>query len=382
MDERFRFSYGVRFFYLNTSQPVTEELIRKRADSFYRHRNQLYQKASGKHRIPNTTLKQAMDRSPKLPDSLFEEHLKAGITGQLSVEEIEITRQRLQEIIRTINSFPPAKRFFILQTIDGFNTSQYAAKVVPALLSLEDPGQQQLILEFIFATFNTLKKNVETIISIPELFPQASLHVERGALYALTADLAKAVVALFTGDYLSRFDRSNADMVLVSQVMEALKKSGKQHQQTSHLIARPPALRERIIHYISVLQTHDALWLYAKKRHLYYTRFLKQIHRHPKISPFALDIASLILAACLISNQQLQPEDELIARMISVNTCAEPETQTAYHHYVEQLTPTTVLAVISDYKQTAFQITSDQGILEQDRSPAGRIKSMLGKLTG
>ncbi len=153
----------------------------------------------------NRPLNQLIKNTPPLPaklvDDFFTDHHKYKVNEDV-IKEVQLSLHKIRNII---NSFTPEKRYYILETIDFFRNKSHIGSLLPALLTLKRNSQKRELLEFVYITFSTLNKNVETIISIPDLFKNSSIHVEQGSLYSFAVEISRIVIRLFHSEYIQGY---------------------------------------------------------------------------------------------------------------------------------------------------------------------------------
>ncbi len=337
-----------------------KEIFKANVDYFVKGRQKKSKQWFESDKISNLTLVQLINKTSILSENTVENFFSKEHQYQLDKQTVEMVRSTMHIIRKKINDFSPQKRFFILETIDFFRSKTHIGRLLPAMLVLKGEKQKREILEFFYSTFNTLNKNVETIISTPEMFKTESLHVERGSLYSFSIDVAKLVLQLFKEDYVSKFNYSASEVELVKKVFNQFG-PGK-------FLANPFLLSQfsenenefykTILSFVSTIQTHDVLFLYAQKRHVYYKRFLLslvQSNRIKEIDP--IDI-SRVFAGCLLKNPQLDPGESLVNRMIDEDQFNKPKTLKALVRYINDLSPSSVYMLINNIRSTLQTISN------------------------
>ncbi len=363
----------------------------QKALEFYRRRSDIGKQSQAKRAFPNKTVEKLSHQAELVDNKTVDKYLQEGRISGVSSEVVEQLWENLHAIRHVINRFPSSKRFFILQTIDFFNTPNYIDKVLPALLNLNLAKHKQEILDFVFSTFSTLNRNIETIISIPGLFSQESLHIERGGLYTLSSDVAKSIGNLFSPAYIAGYKEKISE---VSRVLEIFKSYKLSHDTKvpspliKHMRTPDAELRKAVLEFIGHVQTHGLLQLYAQKRYLFYKQFLKQILKNKRLDLLDGFHSSMVLAGCLVSNSQLAPDPSLLENMSSPDHYADPATRDAYKAFIEDLTPVTVFDVINDYKLSIRMIADGQmesdepGDSQAESTPWLSLKQLKKILTG
>ena len=366
------------------------ETIQKNAAEFFSKR--LEDKQNRELRTPcrEKTIQQLMSENPVIPKEVIDGYLSRNKSIDATSQALLEIRKSLHKIRNTINGYPPQKRFFICETIDFFNSPAYIGKVVPALLDPAKIENRYQLLQFIYLAYSRLKNNIEIIISNPQLFSKKNLHVERGGLYTLSTDVARNISGLFSDEFLSGFKESASDVARVSAILKPFRIKGASvntvaiQNLLNGFLPHPVRFTDAYLDFISVIQTHDLLYLYSQKRHVYYKQFLISIAAGSKMAePF---VSSIVLAGCLLSNSQLTPGKQLTDLMVSENDFSSEKTGKLLVEYVNSLTPSTVLGVIEDFKASVGDViagkirrkqTDPGGLLNKSRKNLGSVRSLI-----
>ncbi len=363
-----------------------QDVLKQRAQEFYQERRKAGKQAAETDTFPNKTVDELLHQTPLVDSETVDRYLKEGKISGVESGVVEQTWESLHNIRKSINQFTQSKRFFILETIDFFNTPNYIDKVLPALLHLNRDRCKHDVLDFVFSTFSTLNRNIETIISIPGLFSQASLHMERGGLYTLSSDIAKSIEKLFSESYYTGFKSKTSDVARVIEIFSSYQCKADERSalaaipQIQHLVKPESILRQTVLDFISQIQTHNLLLLYSFKRHAFYKQFLKQILKKTKLNLFQPDVSSIILAGCLTSNPQLFPPKKLLDDMISEQLYDAPDTRRIYSEFVDQLSPSTVYDIIGDYKNSIVKIASVEQLSVINQAEKRKAISIYSKI--
>lgn len=382
-----------KHFPIRTATPIIQkalsnhqEIIRQRAERFFLNRTQTQSKPAAKKIYLNKTIDEMMLLAPIISPDIVDKFFSKERIKEASNQDVAQTRERLHSIRKTINAFPQEKRFFILQTIDFFNTPANIDYVIPGLMNLDKPGQKHEVLDFIYSTFSTLNKNIETIISIPEMFSQPSLHVERGGLYSLASDIAKSITNLFREEFRNKFKDSSSEVARALQMFKSYKPKAERDAVVlepmllSHLLEPATNLRMAVLDFISLIQTHNLLLLYAKKRYAFYKRFLKHILSNAKFNLLESDVSSVILTGCLVTNPQISPPQPLIEAMTHPEYYNSMDTHKAFARFVDLLAPTTIYDLIGDYKLSLREVESGRIASDPKNENDWSAKSIFLKL--
>jgi len=356
-----------------------KETILENAELFFSRRKEDQQKRVQNRLRLEETIQQLIVKTPEISKQSVDKYF----SQDSFTDSILDTRKSLHGIRITINQFPPRKRFFVCETIDFFHSPAYIGKVLPSLINIEETACKYRLLHFVYATFSRLNSNIETIVSNPELFSKESLHVERGGLYSLSTDIARSISHLFTDDFLSNYSESTSEIDRISKILRSYRmKAGTgttaaEQRLVDNIVGDVDQLRKTILDYISLIQTHNLLYLYAQKRHTYYKQFLKSVIAKTKaLEPH---VSSTVLAGCLVTNPQVTPNPSLMTAMISKNHFKSRSTMEEYADFIDLLTPSTVFNLIGDYKQAVRSVITGNGE-EKAEQNTGRLEKSKIKL--
>ncbi len=344
---------------VQANQNISDEtlLIEESIDQFVSRQRQLQQKLEGDNLRSNQTISDLAKKSKSLPPDIVDKIFNPYLKQKISAESVEEVRKSLHSMRLKINSLDPQKRFLILETMDFFRSKISIGKLIPAILLLEDNDKKKAFLRFVIPTFISVKKNVETLVSTAELFSKESLHLNRGSLYSFVSDLAKIVIPVFKPDYLKKFSNIVSPVELLIEALQPFQEGQQSSGDViySFLIDDEEKIRKILLDFIVAIQSHEALFNYALKRHGYYKLFLSRLTSSDKFQKFEPIFISRVLAGCFLGNKQMKPSDELINAMVDRNEFAKPTTVKAKRSFIDKLTPSTVFSIINQFK-THIQI--------------------------
>ncbi|MBU2512495.1 hypothetical protein KJ966_14260 [bacterium] len=357
-------------------------LIEERVDLFVERQRQLQQKLDSENQRVNQTISDLAKKSKSLPPEIVDKIFNPYLKQKISAEAVEEVRKSLHSMRLKINSLDPQKRYLILETMDFFRSKISIGKLIPAILLLKEEDKKKAFLRFVIPTFISINKNIETLVSTTELFSKESLHLNRGSLYSFVSDLAKTVTPVFKKEYLQKFSNIVSPVELL---LNALKPFTNNSQSTenkiySYLIDDEEKIRKILLDFIVAIQSHEALFNYAIKRHGYYKLFLSRLTTRDRFEKFEPILISKILAGCFLSNKQVKPSDDLIAAMVNREEFAKPTTIKAKRSFIDKLAPSTVFSIINQFKthiQVLLKTTFNKEFSDvQDLS----VKSILKKV--
>lgn len=363
---------------------MDSQTINSRITAFLARSKETQQKNAAQKVLKGITLAQLIKEFPQLSKESVDRFFVTDQTLALPKETFGEIRQSLHKIRLQLNKLPQDKRFYILETIDFFGNAKKLQKLIPTLLDNSAEVRKKGVLDFVHQTFKTLNRNIETIISSPTLIEQQSLHIERGGLYSFSSDIARLVIMFFQKEFLDQLSEYGSD---VAKVEELFKKPAPLLLQ--NLAEDEKALRKLTIKFITSIQTHGFLYLYARKRDSFYKQFLSSRllkNRVKNLSPFQ---CSQILSGCLLRNKQLKPPEQLLNMLQSKKQFEDTHTANELSAFIEHLSPSTVLSIIDDYRHAARKVQSadrpekeaakDERILDKVFS-TGFIKKKLKKV--
>ncbi len=342
---------------------VDQKTFKHQVEMFVDHHRRQQDGPLHKKKLKHKTLTDLIDNSGKLSDQAIEVFFQTDDEIQVSAEVIEEVHNKLKFMQNRINSLPAKKRFFILETINFFSSKISIAKLIPALLVLEGEDQKKAICEFALPTFYNINKNVEILVANDELFSAKTLHIERGALYTLISDLAKTLIKMFDSDFVSSFGEMGTPIEFLLNAFDpkTFEISSSLSSETGYIFSKmiddDELIRKLTLQFVTLIQSHEHLYNYAVKRHLYYRSFLLDLITAEQFEGIdAIDL-SRILAGCLVRNEQLRPEDELIDLMIDEKHFKSVETRKLMEAFIDQLAPSTILSVINRVKASLQHLT-------------------------
>jgi len=331
---------------------VDEKTFKTQVDQFVQHHRikQLELLKDNKRR--NMSLKEVIQRSPTLPDEAVELLFADGQGAGVSEEVISQVFNSLKEMQGDINALDPRRRFYILETINFFSSKIGIGKLIPALITLGGEDQRKAISEFVFPTFFSIQKNVETLVACDEIFDTKSVHIDRGGLYVFISDISRIAIRLFKKDFLKQVAAGVPTLAFMSTAFdpisfkfnEKLKAEGEFAYQ--EMIDDEDKIREIVLDFIVAIQSHESLYTYSLKRDQFYKHFLAGLTEEGRFKGVDPIDVSKILAGCLIANEQLQPPDGLIDRMIDKKTFDADETQAMCRQFIDSLSPSIIYRMI------------------------------------
>lgn len=338
------------------------DTFKSQVDIFVEHHRNQQNSTTYQNQLQNATLAELIKKAPLLPDSAIEVFFQIDKGASVSTDVMDEVHTVLKEMQSKVNGLPAQKRFFILETVNFFSSKISIGKLIPALLVMKGEDQKKAICEFIFPTFFNINKNIEILVANDRLFDPKTLHIERGILYTFVSDLAKALVPMFNKEFVARVGDVASPIEFLLSVCEpgSMKISSaidtKSQYVWEEMIDNESELRAHTLKFISMIQSHDALHNYSLKRHLYYKSFLMNLTRPGKFAEIEPIDISRILAGCLVANGQLMVEDELVDNMIDEEQFDQKSTVIAKKQLIDQLTPSTILKLITRVKTSLQQI--------------------------
>ncbi len=331
---------------------VDEKTFKSQVDQFVQHHRikQLELLKDNKRR--NMSLKDVIQRSPILPDEAVELLFADGQGAGVSEEVISQVFDSLKDMQGNINALDSRRRFYILETINFFSSKIGIGKLIPALITLGGEDQRKAISEFVFPTFFSIQKNVETLVACDEIFDTKSVHIDRGGLYVFISDISRIAIRLFKKDFLKQVAAGVPTLAFMSTAFdptsfkfnEKFKAEGEFAYQ--EMIDDEDKIREIVLDFIVAIQSHESLYTYSLKRDQFYKNFLAGLTKEDRFKGVDPIDVSKILAGCLIANEQFQPPDGLIDRMIDKKTFDADDTQAMCRQFIDNLSPSIIYRMI------------------------------------
>ncbi len=359
---------------VDKTQIAFQAALLKRVQSFTQS------KLQSKPVQPGQRLSDLIENLAPLSSDQVEELLLPEYKKLIPPEELSEIKDTFLHMVGNLNRFPPVKRFFILETMDFFRSSISIAKLIPPLILLQGEEQKKAIAEFIKPTFVSINKNVEILTATNQIFDSKRIHLERGSLYSFISDTAKIITELFEPEYLQEFINVHGSVDLVGQIIESNPYFTNNKIPTAPLegmISDTVRLRKTLLSFVCSIQSHEALYNYATKRHAYYKLFLKNAILPGKFRDVPPYEASLLLAACLWTNKQLAPSKDFIASLMDANSFQSEETQQKLARFLDLLAPKTVYQVILDLKAAMQNLTHQSSMAEFGLLQKLSIKNIL-----
>jgi hypothetical protein len=217
---------------------------------------------------------------------------------------------------------------------------------------MEGIDQKKIICEFVLPTFLNINKNIELLVADDHLFDKKTLHIERGLLYTFISDLAKILVKLFKADFVEKLGEIHTplEFFLTSFQPGSFKIAANIDTQAKYIyeemIDDETLIRSITLEFVTMIQSHDSLYHYSLKRHLYYKLFLLGLYKPGRFKEIDDSDVCRILAGCLVKNGQLLVDNELIARMTDEAQFMAAETLDAFEQFIDKLSPSTIYKLI------------------------------------
>jgi hypothetical protein len=362
---------------------VDEKTFKSQVDQFVQHHRikQLELLKDNKRR--NMSLKDVIQRSPILPDEAVERLFADGQGAGVSEEVISQVFDSLKDMQGNINALDPRRRFYILETINFFSSKIGIGKLIPALVTLGGEDQRKAISEFVFPTFFSIQKNVETLVACDEIFDTKSVHIDRGGLYVFISDISRIAIRLFKKDFLKQVAAGVPTLAFMSTAFdptsfkfnEKFKAEGEFAYQ--EMIDDEDKIREIVLDFIVAIQSHESLYTYSIKRDQFYKNFLAGLTEEDRFKGVDPIDVSKILAGCLIANEQFQPPDGLIDRMIDKKTFDADDTQTMCRQFIDNLSPSIIYRMIGRLRVSLQHISKKNFGNEFQEVQKFSVKSIL-----
>lgn len=304
----------------------------------------------------NLTLDQVVKKSPLFTDEMIDVFLGDEQKYDVSKEVFDDVKEALTEMQKDINALSAKHRFFILETVNFFGSKIGIGKLIPALFILKGENQKKAISEFVFPTFLGIDKNVETLVDSKEVFDPKRLHMERGGLYSFVADLSGIIIKLFKKEFIRNIRPHTPSFEFLKTGFDSktfrFKKSIKTKSEYAYeeMIDDENKIRQIFLDFIVAIQSHEILYLYSAKRLEYYKLFLENLTEDDRFEDITPLNVSKILAGCLLANDQLKPDDDLIESMIDKKWFDDSDTLEERSEFIDELTPTNVYALINKFR--------------------------------
>ena len=347
----------------STDAKADKKAFKRQVDQFVQHHRHKQSELLQKKKRRMLSLEELIQRSPVLQDDAVEVLFVDGQPDEISEDVTNEVFAALKEMQSKVNKLDPKRRFYILETINFFSSKIGINKLIPALISLSGEDQRRAICEFIFPTFFSIQKNVETLVACDHIFNEKTVHIDRSGLYLLISDISRIVIRLFKDEFVSRIPANYTTLAFLSTTFDhasfRFKKKFKVESEFVYqeMIDDEDRIREIVLDFIVAIQSHESLYSYAIKRSEYYKQFLAgltQKNRFKDVDP--IDI-SKILAGCFMANEQLQPPDELIAKMIDATAFEAEDTTEMKMQFIDKLSPSIIFRLLGRLRVSLQQIS-------------------------
>ncbi|MDX2471949.1 MAG: hypothetical protein QNL04_15370, partial [SAR324 cluster bacterium] len=294
-------------------------------------------------------------------------------------ENYKLIKQVLEEMIRKLNHLLPLKRFFILETVNLFQSPISLGKLIAPLFLLEGKDQQIAVANFIRPTFLSIRKNIDVLTSNENLFDSENIQVERGRLYSFVDDIAKLFLEFFDTQFVESFKIQDSPVTLAIEIIKKnpIFNTKTADQDPNHMISDPAALRLQLLEFIAFFQSHETLFNYASKRNTYNKQFLKKLTVPGKFDNIQPIEVSLILAGSLLQNPQLKPDEALIDAMGDEQEFEQPHVLDKRNRFFDQLSPSNINKVIREVENTFKKLGHEEVVEEFQEVESLSMGSLL-----
>ncbi len=356
---------------------------KKQVDQFVHYHKKKHQALIKEKKRRNLSLDDLIQRSPQLPDGVVEGLFGDELQDNVPDEVISEVFEALKSMQSKINALDPKRRFYILETINFFGSKIGIGKLIPALVTLTGDDQKKAICEFIFPTFFSIQKNIETLISCNEIFDEKSVHIDRGGLYVLVSDISRIVIRLFKKDFISRAasEETTLGFLLTAFDTSTFKFKDKFKLDSEfiyqEMIDDEDRIREIVLEFIVAIQSHENLFNYSIKRDRYYKQFLIDVTRKNRFKGVDPIDISKILSGCLLANEQLQPPEDLIEGMIDEAAFDSDEIQKLRRRFIDKLSPGIIYRLIGRLRVSLQHISQSNFGSEFQDVQKFSVKSIL-----
>ena len=331
---------------------VDSETFRRQVDQFVEYHRRRQREDDYQAALRNKTVDDLIAEAPRLPDKDIDVFFSFDRQAQVVPEVVAEVHDALKAMQSRINELSAKKRFYILETANFFSSQISIGKLIPALLLMSGIDQKKTISEFALTTFLNINKNIEILVADDHLFDPKTLHIERGLLYTFISDLAKILVKLFKPEFVARFGDIHTPLEFFLGAFKpgSLKISTAVDSSSQYIyeemIDDEEKIRAITLKFITMIQSHESLYLYSLKRYQYYKSFLMGFLKPGRFDTIDDIDVSRVLAGCLVMNGQLFVEDELVDGMIDEERFDKQETRKAFEQFINQLAPSTIYRLI------------------------------------
>ncbi len=336
-----------------------QEIFKTLVDEFVIYQETKLEQLEVKGGRSHLSVKQMVEKCPSLTTAAIDEFIENHQKYEISGEAVAEIKKVFSQIRDRVNKFSKIKRFYILETMNFFEGQISLGKLIPAILLFNGYDQQRAIHSFLRPTFKSINKNIAKLSSRDYLFDPEKIHVERGILYTFLVDISKSIIPLFDKKYLKKFTDSNSEVDLVLQIIKDSQVKTPQGQEKGFygMIYDSNLIRRHLLRFVGIIQSHNALYLYARKRHSYYKHYLFQITNKGFFRNIDAHDISRVFAGCLMVNRQLKPNPALIEKMLDPDLFSEKTTLDERKAFVDNLAPSTVHKLLIDIRDSMGRLS-------------------------
>lgn len=344
-----------------------------------------YQRAHPPRERHEATLAELIEASPRLDrdglDRTFAElapRLRGHVVSQRTMTHV---RRFCYDTLAAVNQLPVEQRFLVLETIDFFSSASGIHRLIQLLL-LGDATVRSAMAQLFLDTFRSTTAVVRTLTRDEALFAGPRGASQKGELYVFRSDLARRLLRLFPRDFVAEEGRRlGVDQSLPVDLLGGILEGRSPEAVRGALIQDPTALITAQVDYMTLLQTHHALVIYARVRHEYLKRFLLEdlLRREALAGLDAADLSALV-AGFLLTNRQLRPEEGLIHDLTRPERHALPGTRQALRRFLDQLAPSTLDTLVQQVHAALKRLGRPDADLEAVFGPAHGLSADQGIL--
>lgn len=369
-------------------EKVDKKTFKIQVDQFVEHHKQKQKLLIKEGKRRNLTLEDLIQRSPQLPDDAVEGLFTEGLQDEVPQEVISEVFDALKSMQGRVNALEPRRRFYILETINFFSSKIGIGKLIPALVTLSGEDQKKAICEFIFPTFFSIQKNIETLVACDTIFDTENIHIDRGGLYVFVSDIGRIVIRLFNKSFVAQATSGSTILGFLtsgfdSSTFQLNEKLGAASEFAyQEMIDDEDRIREIVLEFIQAIQSHENLYNYSIKRDLYYKQFLADAIKSNRFKGVdAIDV-SKVLAGCLLVNEQQPPPEALIEGMLDPERFNSKEVRKMQRQFIDGLSPSIIYRLIGRLRVSLQNISKTNFGKEFQEIQKFSVKTILKTVWG
>lgn len=308
------------------------------------------------------------------------------------------------EVLNLFNqTFRSGKERLYAQTVNFVSAKEGASAVLETIYYADKNQEKELVYLFLKKVFNKTYDVVQQLksksISYPLIFKEPLREEEReteqepsskkgglylchdgdiGNLYSYMDGLASGLISAFERDFIKErqefFSQEKKKYQKEGYITNALLitlilKYNKKEDVLKNMVVKHPKfdLKVVLLEFIKTLQTNPVLFRYSMKRSFYLKHYVIELLEDQQLAKIPNFYMGMVIAAGLLSNEQLQPSYGLIEKLLDEKSSFRPECKDQLALCLNEMTPTTIDSLVKYIIKGSYLIASKESkkILEK-----------------